>query len=670
MANFTYTPTQGGVNYRPVASQVTPDLSSARAVNNLSNVILKGAQFAGQLNQQDLEAAAQQQQQDLLRHKEAWAGMTYKQRKDYINTIQTDLVGRYAGDGEGSKKLAAQGNSMYSAFAQSLVSEGVEEEYLNNKTSQAKGLLEYQAQWEAAETTEQRNQLLQEYDAQFVDPYKGYEDKYSRSLYENGIKAKSSFQSAYQREVTAIADQEILLDVQEAIQTGTAVGMDYKELVSEVSKRLGKVSDFGVKKSQYLSAIGQQLVMGVVNNAANQPRTYENGKNFQDQLAKVAEADPRVKGTDTYKAAMTSARAFVNQALTKESESLMAMISNDNVPFSQVVGAAARLTTRGGITAAQAENYKFLKQTRMNDRTIKAEVVDYYQSGDTQQLKELVARGKGSMVSSIVADNLNLELAAISETKGVEYATAATIKKWKQLNDAGVTVGDVELIDSILDGPYNNGIKTPEDVTQFVNTMKNAAINGYTSTAVRRNMEDYMVLAAWQRMGVEDVVGAYRQYKTAPKTYERSKMNKMVDEIFNDIVDNEYWAENLDGRNHVQMRSALEPAIRAGLKAGIDPDDMADDWDTALHGQFYEADIGFGANGRVMLPSYGSIKGESNYKTITQAFGKNSHVQPADVLNPAGKWIIYEEGKLPYARDVEYLEFISETGRLPEEGEY
>jgi hypothetical protein len=665
MPQLQYAASQGMIDTRPVQYNVKPNLSGARAIENLQKALQGASQFGAQIGQDNFQEEARNLELKVAQNKEAWAGMSYAERKNSMATLQSELVDKYGEDTYYGRQLRNAGSKAFAAFGAQLQAQGVEEEYLDNLTSQNRGMLQFATDWNAAQNQEERNNLLNKFNENFVAPYENFDDKWSRQLYNNGLKSFAQYQEAFGKTGIAIADEAALSSVLDSAATAVSMyGTVDADLYGEMVGKLSQISNFEENKSKYLTNLGNQIIMGIVNSANEAPRTWENAINFENKLAAFAKVDPRVTNSDAYKSAMTAVRGFKSTANTQDIASLQALVQNDRAKPEEVSMLSSALVARGAITQEVADNMDFLKSERMINKNVTAEASEYYVGGDIESLHDLVSRGKGATVKKVITDNLNLEFATMAEEKDPVEAMTAIMTKVAEYKAMGFDVGSIDAIDAVLSAPSNGGLQTDQDAQNFVVAMKTAIDNGYQSSAITdRAIGDYVVLKAWTKLGVQDMAGKYQSWKTSGARVADADVMEALDAI----IDQDWtFAEGVEKNNYQQFKSALAAPIRAALKAGVALDDIKDEWDDAIYANYFEADPFWGGGGRILVPKVGRINDKDAYNTIAEHFGSDSTVLPVDILSPKGKWMVLPaDGSEPQLYDFEYMEFLAKTRIAP-----
>lgn len=628
------------------------------------------AQFGTELQQQGLQDQQQVRARDLnlkvAQAKEQWAGMTYPERKAYMATLQAELVDAYDQTTAEGRRLRATGEEALATFGATLQSQGVEEEYLDNLTAQNEGIIEFNRQWTQAASYDERADLEARFYSDFVLPYEGYDDEYSRNLYTNGLRMYGQFQEALAKEKTAINNDNILTSV---LKGATSLidmeGTVTPEKYEVIKKRLSNLSDYEQNKSAYNTELSNTIIQAIVNKAHTMPKTWENAQAFRNNLMSFVDADPNVKRKQPLKVALNSVIAFETAANTEDNQRLNALVQNDDATMAEVVELGEQLLERGAIPQEAYDTAVFTKRIKNETRNVSNDVVALYNSDNVDGLVDYVRNGKATTVQRVVTNNLQVELADQVEKVGATEAINNVLKKTKSFQDQGIPVGNLDTIDTILGYSKNGNIVTDEDALLFTTVMASAIQNDYQNATVRQAMPNYMILRGWQKLGVQDVANRFQTYLTSNVPVQEADVKTVLDQI----VDNVAWAENLQDENYIQFRAALSPAIRAGIKAGISPEAMEDDWDDALFSQYFEADLSFGSSSRLLIPKIGGLTNEDVYEGVVEFFGSGASVLPADILNPTGEWIVRKEGELPKSYSYEFIDFVAKTGTAPPSGQ-
>ena len=651
MALFQYTEAQQGVQTQPFQVTSQPNMAAANAFTSIQDSLLKtlqGATLVKQdISENNYREAKLKLQEDVNYMNTRLADADFETQKKLVEEFQTKTNQYSNPKNKYEQALYADYQAQFGNYATKLIEYGVQDQYTTNLLNQNTALLQYGQEFNDLSTYEERENKLAEYDSKFIAPYQGFNDKYSKDLLAKAVATKDKFNTALTTERVAIKDNTVTGNAFDLIATNIQIdGVLTAETYGLALDELAKRSDWDKNSTALRQQLADKSIYAIVNNNVTKPQTRENAIEFEKQLNDFAKVDPRIKNTDTFKAAQNSLLGFNKAIDYNEVNSLALKVSTDTYPMSEIKNDAASLKNRGVITDVQEEAYIFKAEEGRKVKNIKDKVTNAYVAQDLDTLVALQNNGNGATVRTVATANITNELAVNSRQMPMDQAFAITFKKIKEFNDKGIYVGNIEPIEQILDYPTTGKLQSEEDVAVYLATVKQARENGYASKSLTKNSGDALVLSTWSKLGVPDIVQKYQAFKLNPKA--ASDKEALV--IYNNLVDNEYSFRNLQGTNDLQLKNVLLPAIKAGLKAGLSASDISG-WESLLFDQYYDAGSYIGFNKRIMLPKDSPIANKNIYEQVTKHY-PNAVVVPKDILDGNGEWIIQtSEGAVSVSAD-------------------
>ena len=672
MAQFNYTGAQGSVQIGATQYNVQPNLAASNAIKGLEKSILGAMQVGGQIKQQVQQEGYQTAALEQSKRHEAFqteiAGMDYPERKAAVTSFNQQNASLYDETSRFGKQLSANEIAFQGGVTQRLQTEGVEYEYLDNQTSQNLAFLDAKKQW-VGSTPDQKTQILADLKASQIDPLNGFNDKYSKKLLDSAQASLAEFEIAVKKEAIAATDQDLWGSALENVATqvsasGTITKEQYDAVVAQ---KLGKLSTYSEKGTALRQKLDESILYSIVAKAkeemGNNP-TYAGAQLLNQRLQDFAAISPKVKGSDTYSSVLNTANAFLNKVNTADLGSLNSLLVDDGASLAQFNTLASNLQARGVLSQEDYNAGEFRKKTMLVDKNVKPQIVTAYQNNDMATLGTLMASGRGGQVTTIITANLEQELAFLVNSDGVEASEAIgqIMSKAATFEAEGIFIGKIDAIDKILNLPKNGGIQSPEDVKLFIDTMRQARKNNYSSTVRKDVQADYFVLESWSRIGVQDIAEKFQTYKINP-----SKVtDKEVLTAYTDAVGNsEFFESDLTPANDRRFKAALLPGIKALIKAGVDPETAGDLFEDAVDANFIKLNNGVFSSGAVLMPKVGALNSKSAFNTVGKFF-KGGSVVPMNVFQPEGDWMILDEKTgaveiYPFAA----IESVAKFGKLP-----
>lgn len=693
MPQVSFAGSQGMIQSNPVQYNVSPNLSASRAFDNLSKALQGGMQLATQINEDNFREEGRNLELMVAQKKEEWAGMTYEQRKGSMESIKADLVDKYGADTYYGRQLRNSGEKAFAAFGAQLRDQGVKEEYLQNATSQYRGMVDFSTDWANAKDQTERLDLLNKFNNTFVAPYEGFKDEYSMKLYETGLRGKQAYQENFNKIGIAIADEKYLSDVADAIPMfikadGTMLADNYDTLI----EKLRSVSTFEQNESKFRAALGQQVVYAIVNEANSQPPTWENALVFQANLEAFSMTDPRIKNSDTYKSALNAVESFKAGVNNQDKQSLTSLVTNDRAPTADVEKLGQQLVDRGAISVEQLDNAVFQKEQNLIDKNVGLDAYKLVSANDIAGLQDLVAKGKKAAVTTAITSNIGITLAANLEKLASEANTmsdkeyadkqfgyvAQAMKERQNYIDQGLPVGNFDQVDQILAMNMKGNLTSNSAISTWLRAMELSIENNYQPSEVNKTaLKDYAVLKGFQELNVEDIPTAFESYKTSTLRVTNADIKDALDTIVleQDSVSlpfTSYGAnlttEEMNTTNYQQFKTALMPAIEAGLRAGLPISEIKKLGRTMIDAQYINISPFYWSrsDNRLLIPKVGAIQSADKYQNVADFFGSATTVLPVDINNPSGQWMVLPtDGGDPQLHDFGYIEFIAKTGKAP-----
>lgn len=586
------------------------------------------------------------------------------------NTIKTQPVNfnRVQPNLGTSKAIDNLSNALLGAtkLATQIKQDAKEEDFLTKKTQLHKDLIATKSEWEQSDYN-QRQEILNGFNDKFVSPYDTKDNnKYNQQLMQIAMEAGSQFSTSFNKQTTAINDNNYLTSAMDALETEMQVsGVPTAETWGKIeSEFLSKISNYSEKASAFKKELSSHAMYTIANNFKNVPeKNWDTYMTFKGQVEELAKLDPKIKGTDTYSKLLNTVSTAKNSINTKDITNLTNDLNNDNVPKSSFVASSKVLLDRGAISKQQHENNLFMKDLKLEQKNYKGQATAAYYADDDKTLENLQSQGQGAATKKVITDNLNLELSnsLLKNPNDLGLALDQTLKKFNKFQSKGIQVGTLSYVENVLNSPKTGGLQTEADIQTYLTVVEKAKANNYYSPSMKVNQADYIVLKTMNKLGLPDMVARYQSYKNSNIRVTQAQ----IDEVYNDAVDNDIFSRNLSSRSEAQMRSVLNPTIKALIKAGIDPDSLDEELDDAIigtGGAFFEAG-GAGFNTRVLIPKTGHIKSKDSYNNMVKAFN-GATVMPTDPLNGENQWMVLpKDGSAPQLYPFKYMEYVSKTAR-------
>jgi len=672
MAQFNYTGAQGSVQIGATQYNVQPNLAASNAIKGLEKSILGAMQVGGQIKQQVQQEGYQTAALEQSKRHEAFqteiAGMDYPERKAAVTSFNQQNASLYDETSRFGKQLSANEIAFQGGVTQRLQTEGVEYEYLDNQTSQNLAFLDAKKQW-VGSTPDQKTQILADLKASQIDPLNGFNDKYSKKLLDSAQTSFTEFEIAVKKEAIAATDQTLWGAALENVvtQVSTSGTITKEQYDAVVAQKLGKLSNYSENGTALRQKLDESILYSIVAKAkeemGNNP-TYAGAQLLNQRLQDFAAISPKVKGSDTYSSVLNTANALLNKVNAADLGSLNSLLGDDGASLSEFNTLSAKLLARGVLSQEDYNAGDSRKKATLVEKNVKPQIVKAYQDGDIEALGNLIRNGRGGTVSTIVTANLEQELVSLVNSDNVEPSKAIgqIMAKAKRLSDQGIYINKLEAVDNILSMPKNGGIRSTEDAQLFVNTMREARKNDYNST-IRKDMQaDYLVLESWVGLGVQDIAGKFETYKLNPA----KASDKDVEDAYKDITGlGEVFSFELSPTNDKHYRAALVPGIRALIKAGVDPSEAGNLFESVIDANFVKLGNGMFSSGSVLMPKVGALNSEDAFKTVIKFFPE-SNVIPMNVFDPTGDWLVINE-KTGAAEiyPLDAIESLAKFGKLP-----
>jgi len=672
MPQITYETGRAGVQITPVQYNVQPNLSASRAIEQLEKGILGAMQLGGKIRADIKEENYQVAALDQKKRHEAFqteiAGMSYPDRKAAVLKFNEANAKLYDENSKFGRQLSVNETAFQGAITQNLKTEGVEYEYLDNQTSQNNAFLDAKSKWLTA-TREEKVEILKELKSTQIDPLATFEDKYSKKLLANAQTAFGEFQLTFDKEEISQKNNTLwgnaLEDVVSHINRNGTLDAETRDKI--IKDRLGNISTYGEKGNelrQKLDEVALNTILAKGKEMFDAAPSFENAKLLQQNLLDYAKVSPKVKGSDTYTKTLNAANSAINAANTRDLSSFNSLTVDDGAPKKAVEALGTALKARGVISEENYNAQLFMKDVKMQQKNVTPQIAAAYQNKDMASLGNFMKNGRGGTVTTVVTDNLQLELAALLNTEGMDQVKAIgqIMAKAGEFAKQGIFVNKIDVIENIYAMPKNGGIKTKEDAQFFVSVVREGNKNKFNSTLSKEVQSDYLVLESWLGLNVQDIVGKFQDYKINPV----KAADKDVEDAYKDITGNdEWWSFELSPTNDRHYRSALIPAIRSLIKAGVDPATVGNNIEAVIDANFIKLGNGLFSSGSVLMPKVGALNSEDAFKTVNKAF-KGSNVLPMNVFEPKGDWLVINEKTgateiYPFTA----IEYLAKFGKLP-----
>lgn len=673
MPLFNYTPTKQMAQVTPVNFNAAPNLSFSRAIANLQEAAIAGAQLKDSLNKDQYEKDLITFQQKRAVFNTKWEESDFDTRLNVlIPELDDQFVRPYADNtNKYARDLYLKATSMSEEYYGKAAKEGVEDRFRDNEVNLINQMLDFKQEWSAEGTQyADRNALLNAYDEKFIAPYENNSDPYSQALLKKSLSFKEAMTGLLSDERVGIKDNVTSAEILEILTTATANdGFITPELWADIQKKGSKnISGWEARKGQLLSDFSVATMRGMIIYADEQKNTatWDTYLELKDKVAAFAKIDPKAKANPVFgqlSSTVDSVKQFIN---AKAKTAVLNDIENDNVSQEAVNKKLLALLDHKGISVEESNNYSFQKSNKMLERNVKKEVYTAFINDDMETLTTITNKGNGAVVSNIISSNLETQLRKQLSSGEVSFDQALdefflTRKKYDGLP---INIQSSELIDSVLGSTRDGSITSVDQMQLFVTAYKKAVLdNKYNPTNVNdaQALADYAVIKGLVSLNTPNIVDVFTTTRggTAPKQAD-------VDTIYNEMVANDaYTTLDLSPVVNARFKNYFQPAIKAMLKYGLDPTTLGGELEDVINSRFIRtSSTGSPTAGRILIPVSETVPNEVAYKRLIDGLslktvdnpakvsGKQTfkvrevYAQPKEFDKPNGDWVVfYPDGR-------------------------
>ena len=684
-----YTPTQASIETGSTQYNVQPNLTTARAFQNLERGILSGMQYKEQVEEDNFRRKQTDLRNTMTTFQEEYANASWAERQQMAREMD-DLMNVSDGrDNRWNRELDRMGNEFSSRVRIQVAEESerraaaaaaAAERAQRNRTiaEQQISYLELQTQLQETTDVAVQRELTNNFYADNVLPYADSDDPDMLELYARGLSDYNRVNEFVIGRRRALANEQITSEVigNMVAHVASQGGIDPASH-NEIRSGLEARSDYAENRSAIESEFANLTVNAVMAqyNSPDFEATQEDVDVFNTQLRDLAEADPYIVNSTAYRTAQnfgSSLQATVNQGVTNNLQAMLADGNTSNAIFEQRTNEALE---RGVITEEQASNLIYQKQQNV-ERTVQRDlIVPLVQNGDAESLRGLVdnAEVNISTVQSTVGDLLQAEYDQLSSQNpdNLGAVNSHLLERYKSFQDQGLAPTRLDAVDQALRLPRRGEQMSDQDVMVFMQTYNAAREAGYY-IGDSRVTADYLQMEAMIEMGVPDV-GA---------TIFNARQNRIsvrqaaVDEsVLGAIGANNRWTEDLNPQNTRFLMDALRPVARTMMEGGYSPDDVSNFVERSLESDWMRADPRFGGSSEVWIPRTEEVPNEGAYNraysTLStamrdQGFERLDYLAPLSANDPTGQWIAIDRSGRTATFTNEEIGIIGRTGRLPQ----
>lgn len=672
MATFQYKPSTNLISSQATQYNVQPNNTVARGVENLQRTILGGMQLKAEMNDELFKQQQIDQRNTINQLKADWDGASYEQQQLMVKEIPSQVLDRYQGDDLRTQQLRSVGIEFLASLESNLKTTGIQVEHNNIITQQNIGFMESGERFNNTSDLSEKRAVTDEYYAMHVAPYEGIDDPKAQELFTRGLENWSKLDTAHKTAVKQRADQRISTDVLTSLQVEIQKnGFLSKDRYATMKENLQRRSDWADNKSQIMSEFDQTVLVamrGAFNNP-NIPRTAENAELYMEHVNAFTEMSPTIIGKPYYNDAISFGNTLKNAADNQDKSNMQAMLVDDTVTTAQFEASTADLVSRGLLSEEQASSFNFRKKEQIRERTVKPQIANLLQTNNFEEIKGLVLDGKvaNSTVETMMKNSIAFSHTSILESQGVVAANQFVLDEYAKYKENGFTLTNLPEIDNILKAPSSGALESNEDVANFLDTFRLSQKAGYRPSNSGRVAEDYSILSVWAKNGVPDIADKWKTYKQDPIRV----ADKDVDVALNKVMGtNKTFGEDLNPRNVRQLRDTFRPALKALIRAGVDPDDVTEEWGAIIDMSYIRPDPSWGGASEVLIPISYAVQTEDQYNRVFEAVNKQAdgglrYLAPQYMDKPSGSWMGFDKDGVPYTFPYEAIEEAARTGLLP-----
>jgi len=384
----------------------------------------------------------------------------------------------------------------------------------------------------------------------------------------------------------------------------------------------------------------------------NLEKSFEMASRLTKDLEEYAKISPNVIGKDYFRVALNNASSVHKQALAQEQSNVRSMLQDDSVSLIQFSDRLVADREHNVYTPEEESALLDAKKKVWGERDIKQTIAQMVAEGNFYGLQGFNLEGRGSQIATIAKAHLNTWFSNSVETRGVEGALADVLEYNKQLESNGIRIGSLEVVDHFLNMPLTDSFINPEDVTSFLNVFQLANESGYFID--KKVTKAWPTLKVLQNMGVSNIAGKWQDAKLSSK---RPSDQEITSAVMYIIDNDDTFSENLASENRVSLRNTLWEPIKLMLQIGVDPKELARDWEGVIDATYIRADLAWGGSSEVLIPKTSGVSTEDAYTDLFDTLNtalqeeevaldptskaKLLELVPLDPLKPEGDWVAW-----------------------------
>lgn len=659
MATFQYTPTQNSVRSTPTMYDVQVNRTVERGFQNLENAMLGAMKLKTAVNEDTYRKQQLDQKNTINQFAADWDAASYEQQQEMYKQLPSLVLDKYQGEDRYTQQLRSNGIAAISQFESALAKTGKQVEHNNNITAQNVAYIDMGNRFNETQDIAGKQAIVSSYYESNVAPYEGIDDPQAQDLYNRGLENWNRLDAALKKTVQTRADNKITTDVMASLQVelqmnGWVNGDRYDQMKANLARR----SDWEDNKGKILEEFDRAVLMGMrgMFNDPNVPKTSENAQLYMQRLDEFVKKTPTLVGKSYFNDAVMFGNTLKNAADSTDLTSMRAMLSDDTVSITTFKSTLDNLRSRNLLTDEQVSSFTFDKQQKLVESNVKPQISNMIQRNDFAGLQKIYAE-RGESVRTVLKDTFAIAFSKIKSEYGESAASITVLQQYKAFKDNGIDAGSLPFIDEVLNRAQTVGFETEGGVRDFINTYELAHSNGYQKGLTTTASKNYTILKTWEAMGMPDMASKWTSFKEAPVRVSDAD----VDEQFLKILDSDdTFSENLSGRNLRAMSDILKPALRAAMKAGIDPEELGTAWETVVDSNYLRVDPKWGGSSEVLIRKHpdSAITDEKQYTRAFDAAEKElgvslGYLAPKDPTKPTGEWVAWDDKGayyiIPYA---------------------
>ena len=678
MPLFNYTPTKDMAQVTPVNFTTQPNLSFSRAIANLQEAAVAGAQLKDQLDKTKYDKALIEFEQKKGVFNTRWEESDFDTRLNVLlPELQDQFVLPYADSkNKYSRDLYLKATTLANGYFSATAKEGIEDRYRDNEVALIDNLLSFDQEWKDNPDINYHADMVAKYDEQFVDPYRDQSDPYSQALLKKALGVKEQYLKTISGERTAKKDNVLSSEIIDIIGKNIALTGDMPEdLWTDIVKKAKGISDFGIKEGAYLRTYADNTMTAMksyVSNLSNDSTTttWDNYLTAKEKVANFAKMQPQIQGTDSYRELLNVVDSLKNTINNQDLIDLNAEIGNDGTSLQTVTEKAQALVDRGFLSEDRFERAKFDKRNALEVRKIGPDILNAFINEDLEKLAGFATGGKAAQVSEIVSTNLENQL-RLSLQNGGDLMTSldSYFVSRDKYKDLPFRLQSSEFIDDILKSARNGTMEDESSMATFAAVYKKAVKeNKYMPTGANANylFADYMTIQGLMNLGVPNMLDVFQTTRTGPRP-KAADVAAVYDTLSRD---EEWFTMDLNPAVNDKLRTFFEPAIESLLKYNLDTTAIAAELTDVIDSNFIRTEAFGGTVGKQILIPAGtnngritSITNAKDYQNVVRSLNyqmkdgtdkdswynlpqRETFVMPQDFNNPNGNWVVfYDNGQ-------------------------